>query len=110
MEYMNMAILAGRLAAPPELREFGSGSRLVRSLITVRSNSPWRRVDVVPVTLWDPAPEHPLLNAPVGSLVWVAAAVQRRFWTSTEGRRSRIELVANAVEIREPGGDEEHPG
>lgn len=96
---MNVVVLCGKLAAPPELREFESGARLVRSLVTVRSDSPRRRVDVVPVTLWDPQPDHELLRAPAGEAVYVAATVQRRFWTSSEGRRSRLEVVAHHIEL-----------
>jgi len=95
----NIVVLAGKLAAPPELREFESGSRLVRSLITVRSTAPRRRVDVVPVTLWDPDPEHEILTANAGEGVWASGAVQRRFWSSFEGRKSRLEVVANHVEL-----------
>ena len=95
----NLVVLAGRLAAPPEIREFDSGSRLVRYLMTVRSERP-QRVDVIPVTLWDP--EDDLLDedpAPGRRLVAVGA-VQRRFWSGTEGRRSRIEVVARLVDVR----------
>jgi single-stranded DNA-binding protein len=90
---LNVVVLSGRLAAPPELREFESGSRLVRTLVTVRSDTPHRRVDVVPVTLWDPDPTHPILDAARGVGVWVAGSVQRRFWSSADGRRS------NAIEL-----------
>ena len=51
---LNLVVLAGRLAAPPELRAFESGATLIRYLVTVRSEEPRRRVDVVPVTLWNP--------------------------------------------------------
>ena len=53
----NVVVLSGRLAAPPELRVFESGLRLVRYLVTVRADEPRRRVDVVPVTLWEPSDE-----------------------------------------------------
>jgi len=98
---LNLVVLAGRLAAPPEIRQFESGSRLVRYLVTVRSEEPSRRVDVVPVTLWDPSDE--LIDAaPLpGSRLWVAGSVQRRFWSESEGRRSRLEVVADQVCPRE---------
>lgn len=97
---MNLVVLAGKLAAPPELREFESGSRLVRCLVTVRSEEPRRRVDVVPVTLWDPDAGEPILTADPGVRVWVAGMVQRRFREATEGRRSQLEVVAHHVELR----------
>ncbi len=89
---LNLVVLSGRLAAPPELRVLDSGIRLLRFLVTVRSESPRRRVDVVPVTLWDPAED--LVPLQTGDPVWVAGSVQRRFWDAVEGQRSRLEVVA----------------
>ncbi len=91
---MNLAVLGGKLAAPPELREFDSGSRLLRVLVTVRSSSPRRRVDVIPVTTWDPAEDHPALATEVGQRLWVTGTVQRRFWSTGEQRQSRLEVVS----------------
>jgi single-strand DNA-binding protein len=92
---LNLVVLCGRLAAPAEVRTFESGSRLARYLVTVRSEEP-RRVDVLPVTLWDPP-----------DAVWVAGSVQRRFWSGAEGRRSRLEVVAEQVCLRPPPAEEE---
>ena len=103
---LNVAVVAGKLAAEPELRQFESGSRLVRYLITIHSGEPRRRVDVLPVTLWDP-PVELLETGRRGDGIWAACAVQRRFWEGGEGRRSTIELVAHHVELRpenESGG------
>ena len=96
---LNLAVLAGRLAVEPELREFDSGARYLRFLITVRSEEPRKRVDVLPVTLWDPP--HELVGAMLqpGRRVWAAGAVQRRFWESPDGRRSRLEVVAEHVAV-----------
>jgi single-strand DNA-binding protein len=96
---LNLVVLAGRLAAPPEIRQFESGSRLLRYLVTVRSDMP-RRVDVVPVTLWDPADDLIDADPAPGRRVWVAGGVQRRFWSGAEGRRSRLEVVADHVCLR----------
>ncbi len=97
----NLFIIQGRLAAPPELREFDSGSRLVRFLLTVRQDLPRRRVDVLPVTVWNPSDR--LLENPLetGKSLWMCGTVQRRFWDATEGRRSRLELVAQHVKASE---------
>jgi single-strand DNA-binding protein len=101
----NLVVLSGRLAAPPELRVFESGLRLVRYLITVRSDEPHRRVDVVPVTQWDP-PEDDVVPEPgVGRMVWVTGTVQRRFWSAPAGRKSRLEIVAEQVSVRPPDFD-----
>lgn len=102
---LNLVVLSGRLAAPPEIRQFESGSRLARYLLTVRSDEPVSRVDVVPVTLWDPPDDLIDLDPAPGSRLWVAGSVQRRFWSAEEGRRSRIEIVADQVCPRE--SDEE---
>lgn len=98
---LNLVVLCGRLAAPAEIRAFDSGSRLARYLITVRSEEP-RRVDVVPVTLWDPPDDLAEAEPAPGRAVWVAGSVQRRFWSGAEGRRSRLEVVADQVCLRPP--------
>ena len=96
----NLVILSGRLAAPPELRVFASGVQLIRYLVTVRTDQPRHRVDVVPVTQWSP-PEDALLPEPeVGQRMWVVGSVQRRFWSNPMGRRSRLEIVAEQVSLR----------
>ncbi len=99
---LNLVVLSGRLAAPPEVRTFDSGTTLIRYLITCRSEEPRRRVDVLPVTLWDPAAELIERDDPPGSPIWVAGAAQRRFWNADEGRRSRLEIVADQVCVRAP--------
>ncbi|MDJ0497938.1 MAG: single-stranded DNA-binding protein [Acidimicrobiia bacterium] len=96
---MNVVVLFGKLAAPPELRTFESGSSLVRCLVTVRTSAPRRRVDVVPVILWDPDAEDPLLAAAAGTKVFAVCSVQRRFWTADEARLSRLEVVARHIEV-----------
>ena len=97
---LNIVVLAGHLATVPEIRQFTSGTSMARFLVTIRSTEPRRRVDVIPVTLWDPPAS--LLSGPlvVGQQVWVAGSIQRRFWSATEGRSSRIEVIAHSVELR----------
>ncbi|NQV08121.1 single-stranded DNA-binding protein [bacterium] len=97
---LNLSVLAGRLAAPPEIRAFEGGSRLVRYLVTVRSDEPRRRVDVLPVTLWDPPDALVDAEPAAGHRVWVVGTMQRRFWSGSEGRRSRLEIVADQVCLR----------
>lgn len=97
----NIVVLSGRIATEPDIRHFASGTSLARLLLTVRSDEPRRRVDVIPVTLWDP----PAIVTDAGTLAgrgaWIAGSVQRRFWASTDGGRSRIEVVAHAIELRD---------
>ncbi len=96
----NLVVLSGALATAPELREFDSGARLLRLLVTVRSDEPRKRVDVVPVTLWDPPAELIAEDLQRGRRVYVTGATQRRFWEAKEGRRNRIEIVAEHVTVR----------
>ena len=91
----NLVVLSGRLAAPPELRVFDSGNRLVRYLVTVCTDEPRRRVDVLPVTLWEPTEDD--LEAEAGQRLAVTGTVQRRFWSNPNGRQSRLEVVAEQV-------------
>jgi single-strand DNA-binding protein len=100
---LNLVVLGGRLAAPPEVRQFESGTRLGRYLITVRSEQPARRVDVIPVTLWDPPDALVDAEPGPGRRLWVTGGVQRRFWAGAEGRRSRLEVVAEQVCLRPEG-------
>lgn len=97
---LNIVVLCGRLAAQPEIRTFENGVTLLRVLITVRSEEPKRRIDVVPVTWWDP-PAH--VTEPgfftVGDTLWAAGQIQRRFWASETGRVSALEVIANHIEI-----------
>lgn len=95
---LNLAVIAGTLSAPPEIRTFGSGARLARYLVIVRSTEPRRRTDVLPVTEWEPAVDSPALHLERGDRIWAVATVQRRFWSAAEGRRSKIEVIAHYVE------------
>lgn len=96
---LNLVVLCGRIATEPEVRRFDSGTRLIRYLITVRAESPRRRVDVVPVVLWDPTDEQAGDPGASGRRIWVCGSVQRRFWESPDGRRSRLEIVAEQVNL-----------
>ncbi len=98
---LNLIVLCGRLATDPELRVFDSGTRLVRYLVTVRADHPRQRVDVIPVTQWDPSDETVDNLAEKGTGVWVCGSIQRRFWESSDGRRSRLEVVAEQVHLRD---------
>ena len=98
---LNLIVLCGRLATDGEVRVFDSGARLIRYLVTVRVDHPRRRVDVVPVTLWDPPDDLEVEPGEKGQRIWVCGSVQRRFWESPDGRRSRIEVVAEQVNFRD---------
>ncbi len=99
---LNLALLGGRLAAIPEARELDLGAYRLRLLVTVHSDEPRRRIDVIPVTLWDADPAYARLEA--GQRVWVSGSVQRRFWEGPDGRRSRLELMAQHIAPDPPAG------
>lgn len=98
---LNLIVLCGRLAVDGEVRALDSGSKLIRYLVTVRVDHPRRRVDVIPVTLWDPPADLAESPGIKGQRVWVCGAVQRRYWESPDGRRSRVEVVAEQVNFKD---------
>ena len=95
---VNEVRLRGTLATAPELRTFESGSSLARLLVTVRSSGERARTDVIPVTVWDPGKR--VMGARRGDRIGVEGAVQRRFWTTPDGRNSRVEVVGRRVTVR----------
>ena len=103
---LNLIVLSGTLAAAPELREFESGARLLRLLLTTRRTEPRRRVDVIPVTLWDPPAELLEQGLERGRRIWVCGSAQRRFWESKEGRRNRVDVVADHIVVSPEGAPE----
>lgn len=96
---LNLTVLCGRLATDPEIRVFDSGARLIRYLITTRVDHPRKRTDVIPVTIWDPPQDLVEEPGTKGGRVWVCGAVQRRYWEGADGRRSRLEVVAEQVKV-----------
>lgn len=102
---INLAVLCGRLATEPEMRIYDSGARTLHFLVTTRAEEPRRRIDVVPVVLWDPPDE--LLDYPFKAecRVWVTGSVQRRSYDSPSGRRNRIEVVADQVSLAKEHGN-----
>ena len=96
---LNMVMLNGRLAAAPEYRVLDSGSRMARLLVAVRSEDPHSRLDVLPVVWWEPEDEFVSAPPEVGRRVRIGGSVQRRYWESADGRRSKIEVVAANVNL-----------
>jgi single-stranded DNA-binding protein len=69
--------------------------------VVAKLDYPRRRVDVVPVTYWDPPDELAAEPGEKGERIWVCGSVQRRYWEGPDGRRSRIEVVAEQVNLRD---------
>lgn len=106
----NRVRLAGRLSAPPEVKEFDSGATLVLLRVVVRRPD-GQRVDSLPVAV-GPAPDEGRSRAPgqatrrtvrsatrlaEGDEVVVDGWIQRRFWDAGGQRRSRLQIVAETV-------------
>ena len=99
IEDLNLAVLCGRLTTEPDLSIHDSGSRTLTLLVTVSARHPRRRIDVVPVTLYDP-PDELVDDLPgANTRIWVTGVVQRRSQDGPEGRRTRIEIVADQVAV-----------
>jgi single-stranded DNA-binding protein len=92
---INVVVLVGRLSAPPEISN--DENTVVRLLIASRSDAPTKRLDLLPVVWWNPTSDELSRIPPVGARVWVTGSVQRRYWEGRDGRRSRIELIAEQV-------------
>ena len=101
---LNEVRLRGTLSAPVEINQYPSGGTSAKLLVTVRTEDPVMRVDVLPVVLWEPY-DHDGFDpdeAQVGDTVDLVAQVRRRFWAAEDGRRSRLELVAKSVKVTPP--------
>ena len=93
--HYNVAVVGGRLTAPPEARPGEPGSW--RLLVDVQSDWPQRRHDLVPV-IYPGVLEHVELER--GDMLWAVGSLQRRF--SAQTGHSRLELVAFHVERQDP--------
>jgi hypothetical protein len=91
----NLVFLCGRVASAPDLETGAWGERVARLLVTVRTNHPRRRIDVIPVTQRDPDPGLEKL-AP-GDWLRVWGSIERRIGREPDGRRTRIEVVAACI-------------
>jgi single-stranded DNA-binding protein len=102
---LNIVIVSGRLAATPETIMHDSGSTMTRLLVVTNQTEPNRRVDVIPVTVWDDAERLESLKAT--DRVHVVGSVHRFWGSGVDGRRNRLEIVANHVELLDRADEEE---
>jgi len=94
---INLVVICGRLASVPEVRVFESGERVLKLLVTVTTDKPRRRLDVLPVEVHDPSDELIAGLPDVGQRVWVTGTMQRRMIDNVTDRRTRIVIVADQV-------------
>jgi len=92
---LNLVVIAGRIAVPPVLTVHDPDETTLKFSVTVRSED-GHRVDVIPITLYNPATDEPMMDAVMGTNVWIAAAIQRRFVNEPI-----LEIVAMEVQIRD---------
>ena len=98
---LNLVVLSGTLAVEPELHRFDSGKRRLDYLVTVRTMIGGRnRSDTINVKFWDPPARLVRKKLIRGDRLWIAGTVQRRFWSTLDGKRSQLEIVASQVVYR----------
>ena len=91
---VNLCLVRGVCAAPPEVRTLASGTRLATLAVRVRAEG--APATSVPVAVWDPPTRVETLGA--GAEVVVLGRVVRRFFrTATGGPGSRVEVEAALV-------------
>lgn len=90
---INLAVLAGELSSPPEIRLLDSGARLAHLQLRVPDGA---TATSIPVVVWDPPTLVEELDS--GDPVVVVGRVRRRFFALPDGRRgARVEVVADTV-------------
>jgi single-stranded DNA-binding protein len=88
---LNLVVVCGECAAPPDLRELESGRRLAALSIRARGND--GRATSVPVTVWEPVGWVEDLEA--GTEVIVVGAVRQRFFRTAAGTSAaRVDVEA----------------
>ena len=98
---LNLVVLSGTLAVAPELHRFDSGKRRLDYLVNVRTMTDGRtRANTINVKYWDPPARLVRKKLIRGDRIWIAGTVQRKFWSTLDGKRSQLEIVASQVVYR----------
>lgn len=91
---MNLVVVRGECAGPPEVRELESGRRLASLSVRIRAEGV--RTSSVPVTVWEPAAWIEDLRD--GAEIVVVGTVRRRFFRrATGGAATRVDVEADYV-------------
>lgn len=116
-DHRNEVILVGRVTVEPAVRELPSGDHLVTWRISItrppadqRPNQP---ADPITCVSFHPSMEAATRDWRIGDVVQVSGALRRRFWRSSNGSSSVIEIEATAVRRVEgavPDEAEREPG
>jgi hypothetical protein len=89
---LNLAVVRGHCSSPAAVRVLESGQALAQLQVTTRGND---RALSVPVAVWDPPGWVESLDT--GDEVVVLGRVRRRFFRTSSGTASRVELEAELV-------------
>ncbi|ASU84606.1 single-stranded DNA-binding protein [Nocardiopsis gilva YIM 90087] len=98
-------MLAGRVTAEPYVRELPSGDHLVTWRISVArppaNRRPNQPADPITCVSFRPDIEEATRGWRIGDVVQVSGALRRRFWRSSKGSTSVIEVEAASVALLE---------
>lgn len=103
---VNEVTLIGRLVAPAEMRETGSGKHV--TTVRIATNGANGQAEFHSVVLWGQLADFAVRYLGKGRLVYVAGRLQTRTWDAADGSTRRaVEVVANrlqALSCRESTG------
>jgi single-strand DNA-binding protein len=94
---VNEVTLIGRLVAPAELRETGSGKHV--TTVRIATNGATGQAEFHSVVLWGQLADFAVRYLGKGRLVYVAGRLQTRTWDAADGSpRRTVEVVANRLQ------------
>lgn len=101
---MNKAMLIGRLAADPELRQTGEGTNVTNFTIAVTrpysGKESEAQTDWIDIVAWRHTAEFVCKYFQKGSPIAVEGTIQSRIWEDKAGqKRKTIEILAEDVEF-----------
>jgi len=108
---LNVVTVTGRLAADPEPYATGNGSDVTRLRVAVgRPKRPGQQrseADFIDVVVWEELARLAVRYLAKGLRVGVTGRLQQRTWTSPEGTRSRLQVVAGQLQFIDYKGNGE---
>jgi|YNPNPStandDraft_1061719.scaffolds.fasta_scaffold01712_3 single-strand DNA-binding protein len=112
---LNVVVLTGRLVADPELKYTPSGVAVCTFRVAVdrrfKSESGERQTDFIDIVAWRQSAEFAANYLAKGRMVGVQGRLQQRSWVQQDGqKRSKIEVVADSVQILDKPRDAQVSG
>ena len=95
---MNMVALVGNLATDPELRQTGQG-RAVCSFRLAVSRPGGEQADFFTIVTWERQAEVCAEYLKIGRRVAIEGRMHHSSWEVEDGRRSKVEVIAQRVEM-----------